>query len=545
MKIYLLLIVLFFSSYLYSQEKKDYGQIHGNFEINMQTYKEDSLIGAPDVPEIMRANAYANINYTKDKFSAGIRYEAYLNTLLGYSEEYNGQGIAYKYASYTADELEVTVGNFYEQFGAGLVLRTYEDKTLGYDNALDGIRLRYKPVDGIKLTGLLGKQKKYFENGTGIIRGFDTEISVNNLFEKLSEKKTKFSLGGSFVSKYQENLNPKYNLPENVGAFSGRFSVARRGFKLSSEFVHKINDPSSDNNLIFKDGNALLINTSWSKKGIGFLLSILRLDNMSFRSDRYATINDLHINYLPAIAKTHAYAFAAMYPFATQPNGQAGINAEIFYKFKRNSALGGKYGTSLSINFSQVNSIKTEPVYSTDDAVNLDGYSSDFFSIGDSLYFRDFNIELYKKISRSFKFSLVYMLESYNKDVIQGLSDYGIVKSNIGIIDMTYKLTSKHALRFEGEILLTEQDNGNWGMVMLEYTYSPHWFVAVYDQYNYGNPSDDYKIHYFNITAGYTKGANRIQIGYGKQREGILCVGGVCRNVPASNGFTLSISSSF
>jgi hypothetical protein len=32
---------------------------------------------------------------------------------------------------------------------------------------------------------------------------------------------------------------------------------------------------------------------------------------------------------------------------------------------------------------------------------------------------------------------------------------------------------------------------------------------------------------------------------YGKQRAGIFCVGGVCRNVPASNGFAISITSSF
>ncbi len=548
MKIYLLSFVLFFTNFMYAQEvDKDYGNVSGNFEINMQTYKKDTIIGAPDVPEKMRANAYANINYTKGKFSAGVRYEAYLNTLLGYSEEYNGQGIAYRYASYKANELEFTVGNFYEQFGNGLILRAYEDKALGYDNALDGVRLRYKPIDGIKITGFIGKQKKYFEYGTGIVRGLDTEISFNNLFKKLSDKKTKVNIGGSFVSKYQENLSPVYNLPENVGAYSGRFTIARSGFNISSEFVHKINDPSSDNNLIFKDGNALMINASWSKKGIGFLFGLLRLDNMSFRSDRYAIINDLHINYLPAIAKTHTYAFAAMYPFATQPNGQIGMNAEFFYKFKRNSAIGGKYGTSLSINFSQINSIKTEAIVADTSVniLNLDGYTSDFFAIGDRLYFRDFNIEIQKKISRSFKFSLTYMLASYNKDVIQGLSGYGTIKSNIGIIDITYKLSSKHAIRFESEALFTEGDKKNWAMIMLEYSYSPHWFIAVYDQYNYGNPDDDYKIHYFNITAGYTKGTNRIQLAYGKQREGILCVGGVCRNVPASNGFTLSITSSF
>ncbi|HML86108.1 MAG TPA: DUF6029 family protein [Bacteroidales bacterium] len=32
---------------------------------------------------------------------------------------------------------------------------------------------------------------------------------------------------------------------------------------------------------------------------------------------------------------------------------------------------------------------------------------------------------------------------------------------------------------------------------------------------------------------------------YGRQREGLLCVGGVCRQVPAATGFTLTLTTSF
>jgi hypothetical protein len=67
----------------------------------------------------------------------------------------------------------------------------------------------------------------------------------------------------------------------------------------------------------------------------------------------------------------------------------------------------------------------------------------------------------------------------------------------------------------------------------------------VLDQYNYGNPESQLKLHYFLVTAGYTKGPHRISMSYGKQRAGIFCVGGVCRNVPASNGIAISITSSF
>lgn len=533
---------------VFAQEnKKDYGQVHGNFQLDMQTYKEDSIIGAPAVNEKMRLNSYSNINYTKGDFIAGVRYEAYYNTLLGYNERYNGHGIAYRYASYNADELEVSVGNFYEQFGTGLILRSYEEKTLGIDNAFDGVRLKYKPIKGVKLTGLVGKQKKYFDYGSGIVRGIDGEINVNELLDSLSDKKTKVTVGGSFVSKYQENLDPVYNFPQNVGAYAGRFSISRGKITLTSEYAHKFNDPSFDNGYIFKDGQGLFSNISYSQKGFGLLFGLMSLDNMSFRSERSATINDVNINYLPTISKTHAYAFAAMYPFSTQPQGQLGYNAEVFYKLKSGSVLGGKYGTSLNLNYSQVNAIKKEKIL-VDPAAeipNLDGYNSPFLSMDKQLYFRDFNIEIQRKISKSYKLSVVYMNEQYDKDVIQGLSGYGVIKSNIGILDMTYKLNSTNALRLETEILLTEQDYGDWAMALLEYTYSPHWFVAVYDQYNYGNPDESHQVHYFNVTAGFTKGANRFQIGYGKQREGIMCVGGVCRNVPASNGVTFSVSSTF
>ena len=56
--------------------------IHGNFQIDAQYYQEDSLIGAPKVPEKLLSNVFGNLNYTKGKFSAGVRYEAYNNCLL-------------------------------------------------------------------------------------------------------------------------------------------------------------------------------------------------------------------------------------------------------------------------------------------------------------------------------------------------------------------------------------------------------------------------------------------------------------------------------
>jgi hypothetical protein len=93
--------------------------------------------------------------------------------------------------------------------------------------------------------------------------------------------------------------------------------------------------------------------------------------------------------------------------------------------------------------------------------------------------------------------------------------------------------------------LYTRQDKGNWAAAMLQYTIAPRWFFSVGDMYNYGNNVKDQQFHYYNATVGFIKNANRIAITYGRQRAGLLCVGGVCRQVPASNGITLSVMSSF
>ena len=93
--------------------------------------------------------------------------------------------------------------------------------------------------------------------------------------------------------------------------------------------------------------------------------------------------------------------------------------------------------------------------------------------------------------------------------------------------------------------LFTKEDKGDWAALMLEYTVSPTWFFSVQDEFNYGNPVSEDQIHYYNFSFGYNEGSNRISLRYGRQREGLLCVGGVCRYVPASTGLTITLTSSF
>jgi len=545
MNFFKIVIPVFLLSTNIQAQTNNEGQLHGNFQVDMQTYQKDSLIGAPEVPEKTLLNSYANLTYTKGNFTAGIRYEAYMNTLMGYDARYNGNGIPYRFLSYNNEGLEVTAGSFYEQFGNGLILRAYEEKTLGYDNAFDGIRVKYQLYKGVLVKALVGKQRLFFAQGQGIVRGIDGEINVNELITKMNEAKTQIILGGSFVSKYQPDKDPVYKLPENVGAWASRVNISNGGFNINGEYAYKINDPSADNLFIYKTGNAILISTSYSKKGFGILLNAKRIDNMSFRSDRNASLIDLNINYLPILTKSYTYSFLNFYPYATQSNGEMGAGGEIMYKFKKETLFGGKYGTNISLNFSRLNNIEQTIPSDTNviGASGTYGYESDFFKVGNDLYFQDFNAEINKKFSKKFSANFIYQNLIYNSYVLR--KGHGTVYSNVGIIDMLYKINDKNAVHIEMAALFTKQDLGNWAMLQVEYSIAPKWFFSISNQYNYGNEDKSKQIHYYTGAIVYAKGGNRIQLGYGKQRQGIMCVGGVCRNVPASNGFILAISSSF
>ena len=552
MKRLIIIIACSFISFITWAQDNSNGTIQGDFNLSTQSYYEDAAINAGKVDEFMLMNAYSNIRYNKGNFTAGVRFESYLNVLQGFESNFNGNGIPYRFAQYNVNGLDITVGNFYEQFGNGLIFRSYEEKTLGIDNVMDGVRLKYSPLKGLSLKGFVATQRLFWEQGPGIIRGFDADLNLNEAISSLESSKTNVIIGGSFVSRFQDDNNPVFNLPENVAAYAIRSTVNRGKISFNSEYAYKYNDPAGGityNN--FAPGSALMTNLSYSQRGLGIMLEAHRVDNMDYRSKRGGTGKELTLNYIPAISKQHAYTLAAFYPFATQPLGELGFQGEINYTFKKKSKLGGKYGTQVAVNYSRINGLNGGPSELT---LNRDHTPMFLSVINEELYFRDLNFDLKKKISKKVKVMLNYLDVIYNKDVIEGKIIGKNVHARIGIAEVNYKIKPKHTLRSEFQYLSVDKseeyykDQGDWVMGLVEYTFSPHWFFAFVDQYNGGYTSEGktYEaVHYLNISCGYSKGTNRFELGYGKVREGIFCVGGVCRNVPSSNGFTLNITSSF
>ena len=573
MKRFLLSAALFLcSTGLFAQSINE-AQVNGSFQIDGQYYKVDEAIGITQ--ESIKngvgqfgLNGFGKINYSLGNFTAGIRYEAYLPPLSGFKTELQGCGIANYYASYDNGTIAVTLGDIYDQFGNGFIFRTYEEWSLGFDNALRGMRVIYRPAAGVTLKAVYGKQRFFWNSygeSRGIVRGIDGEWDLNQSFSALNDSKFRASLGGSFVSKYQKNTNSTYNIPENVGAFDGRINLGYGRFAFTTEYAYKINDPSAFNNYIFKEGQAILSSLSYSQKGFGVILQVKRVDNMSYKSDYQQGENNLDINFIPPINYTHTHSLPAIYSYATQPLGEMAMQLQVNYTIPKNTIIGGKYGTKVTLDFSQVNDIKRE--YLVND-VNGGydgtlGYKSPFFGIGDRMFYRDFNIEIERRLSKKWKLIAQYINLYYDMEIIEQHEGAPAVKANIGFVDVTYRISNKQSIRFElqhlwdninknnmtAEEALNHAENyekrGNWAAALVEYSIAPKWFVSVADKYNYGNPIPDNRDHYYSASIGYIKESTRIVLTGGRQSKGMVCVGGVCRVVPASSGISLSITTSF
>ncbi len=568
-KLLLLPVLCLLALSTFAQHQLGNSRISGDFGFNGMYYIPDSLIGAEKVDSKVRANAFLNLLYSNGGFSAGMRYEFYMFPLIDFEKiNYKGQGVRYFFADYKNKFIQVTAGNFYDQFGNGLTLRAYEDRQLGIDNSLLGARIKVTPYKGVYLKGVWGVERLNFDSYIGrqdYVRGIDAELSFGEMFEKVQEAGFTANVGASFVSKFEkadEEINVSLypgtdsattgviavdKIPQNVATWAARMSFGYKGFRLDGEYARKMQDPNVTNDFIYKKGDAFFLSATYSMKGLGVAASFIRADNMDYRTQRMQKTNSLlYINNIPAINRQYSYQLISNYSFASQPNSQIGVQLQVNYQIPKKTKLGGKYGTDLTFNFSRFHNTDQQPVALAVDYGTLsgtDGYTSSFFKFGPDLLYQDIGFEISHRFTKQWKWILAYNYITYNLEKLQGHE--GMMRGHLVASDLQWKVTPKHSLRLELQHLYTKDDKGSWIYGMLEYAISPKWFISIGDQYNYGNANPEMRLHYFNIAGAFVWNTTRIALNFGKTQEGILCIGGVCRAVPASYGVGLSVTTSF
>ena len=525
------------------------GTLKGSLESNTIYYVNDSKIHSDAPTHPVGSNNYLKLDYSLGKLTTGIQMEYYPYPLQGFQKELQGFGIPYKYLSWTDRNWSITAGDFYEQFGSGLILRSWEDRQLGTNNSLGGGRFTFQLLDNA-ITGkmLYGKPRYYLRSegaGYGLFKnifdayssthltGGDISISLSQLITPDSPHS--FSLEGSIVNRHEKTAPNElihlseiygFGIPKNVLSYSGRLSYNYGGLSVKGEYVGKGKDFYADHlqngeNYRLKQGDAQLVEVNYAGKGFSITSTFRRLNNFQdqiFRTIQSVTAGNT-INYVPALCQQQTYMLATLNPYTPNLDGEIGGQMDIYYHIKKGSLLGGKYGMKFHASGSMF--------YSTPEA--LANYSHH------RLAYRDLSIDIERKWNRNLK--TIFFVSIQENSPTHG-DRIPTNAQNVFVLDTQYRFSSKMSIRTELQYLYSEELNKDWMAGLLELNIAPQWSFYVSDMYNHG----DTKIHYYSGGISYSNDMIRIAGSYGRNREGMICSGGVCRWQPAYTGGNIQLS---
>lgn len=513
------------------------GYLKGSFETNTTWYHNDNRTNAT-VPEARwGSNNYLKLDYYRGRFSAGMQVEAYEPALVGYPSELRKIGLTNLYVGWSDENFGITAGSFYDQFGSGLLFRSWEDRALGLNNALFGARFTYNYKDIIAFKALWGMPRFGMEYSDTQVKGADISFAVSNL---LKWQGVYLAVEGSALDRYE---SPSIDLEEsgahaNNFGWSGRLNIEAGGFFFKGEYVDAgdkyYNNPfiqsASDPAYLGKKGNAQLVELGYNGHGLGLNITARRLEWMDSKIITGNTSTSNMLNYVPAMCTQYTYLLTTLHPYTSRTgdlsgrfvnSGEIGGQVDVFYNFRRGTALGGKRGTKLHANFSTYYTLQEE---GTAKAGNL--------------LYRDLSVDLEKQWTKAFKMTLLWSMQAYSPSYGANATLY---LQNIVVADLLYKFTSKFSTRLELQYLTTREDQKDWMAALLEINFAPYWSIYGSDMVNHG----DTGTHYYNVGVSYARSRTRLSLGYGRYKAGYICSGGVCRAIPAYTGANFTITTSF
>jgi hypothetical protein len=554
-RILLTLIVLIIAAGAFAQndddkpKDDDKGEFSGNFQTNNQFYVKDSRIGATTTQylhQLSSTDAWLNMNYKFKGFNFMVRYDLFNNSpLFNPQEAYSNQGIGFWQVSKDVDKFNFTVGYFYDQFGTGMVFRSYEDRNIGIDFAIEGARVIYNLSENTRIKAFTGKQKFRFDIREPIIRGMNIEHrmvlsdKINDEFgaslvNRTIDQATMTSIA-ALINSYSidKRFDPTYNV------FAGNIynALHLKNLIIYTEYVKKTPEAimNYDNTLTKKGGDIYYGSLSYSRPGIGINAQYKRIESFPFRTsplETQPTPNNATIAYLPSLTRQNTYRLLARYNAVVQELGEHATQFE--GTFKPNKKW------SINLNLSAV--------------MKLSGLTSKGVNWNDSTHlFRELYIDATHKFSNQFKMLLGFQTVGYNQAVFE-VKSAPYVQTYTPFGEITYRVTPRNSIRLEGQWMICKEDLGSFVNGLVEFNMAPHWSFAAGDMINYAHGALNDPavtnipfelIHYFNFFAGYTYKSTRMTAGYLKQPQGVNCTGGVCRFEPAFSGARVTLTTNF
>jgi hypothetical protein len=488
---------------------------------------------------------WLDLEVFKGNFTAGIRYEA--ADISSNNESLNE--VTKVFFNYSDRGINLTAGDFYGSFGRGLVLGLKDSKADFFDSKITGGKFEYcGDYLGFKALG----GKSYFKYINDFYPAAKTVETMNNnllgseltipLSTYLGSEDIVYNLGGSYlymkgdtIPENQYLYSEMFIKETSIGAFTFEFS----GYDLEffNEYAIKTTQRTPS-----QTGWANYTSLNYSTKGLSIGLEF---------KDYYkygANPNDQSSGFTPyqiapELIIVHSSHLLNTHPHQVNPNDEIGYKLSAMYQPAEKIDISGTFAFSSKHNEDGIIPEKDDTYLPYLDSWLSFGYTQENYGL---------------------TFGAGYFLDSplakgVNKLIAPG-SDTGLIVYSDNRItftgEYTLKLNGNSKTAFCGEFQTASNEyldaEYNDMYLSAEYSYLPVGYLNVSlittAEKLPGDPwysfVEDVTESWFGVEAGINiKENHKLEIFYGRERAGVKCAGGTCRQVPEFDGLRLTLVS--
>lgn len=454
---------------------------------------------------------WLNLDYAKGIFSAGLRFEVFQPNDPDPSinrGKVKYADIDYKY--FRADigsggeGLDIEVGNFYSLFGRGMVLKSYEDRSIRIDNNLLGLKVTGKYA-GFTLTGLSGTAANANNVRKDILHSIDLEYKGWRPLK----------IGATLASNLPENENFARTTMASIRALPSFWNIDIYG-----EYTVQMNSDIEKN--VFNNqesivGQGFYGNLNFYLGSLSLLGEYKYYDNIAFTSSD----ESIFYNTPPSVRLEYTYILPNRHPSPLNADNEQGFQVAAGYNLSDDTYLNAAYTITKSLD------------------------SRSYFQrvAGSSNAEQTQLKETYFQAQHNWSRDLTTIAAvAYNEELATNTKNITPILENRfyfgGVNTIKLVLEHQHSTnRVNDEQFYTD-------VLSIEYLRSPKFNIILVAELETKEPEPGRTVRKFwgFVQAGYKIGHHTdISLLVGTRQAGNICIGGVCRFEPAFQGVELKM----
>ena len=452
---------------------------------------------------------------------------------------YESKGIHRRFFEYDDSKFYGRIGDFSQLYGRGLALNLFENRGLGYDTWMDGVKTKFTN-NYFSLSAVYGTLD--FNDSITIarhelhkIRGGNLEFTlIRNLAIGLTYiySKSSFKL-------FRETIPAEINMP----SFYLNFSFS--DFSFLMDYAYKETKLENENKKSFGAGYYGAL--SYSIAGLGITIDY---KNYFFDERDPFEKNDftrpsrmLPFQNAPIVMKEHSYTLLTRSIHEVDFNDETGLQLEVLSLIGESTELNFNASVASRHAFYKYNSRLfsfDKQKRNTDFLPSFSNEYSPYWELfGEVVHY--FNEATYAKLA------IARRDKTFYDEFFEGRNSH-VIKSTILPIQLNHTLNNYYAVEFQGEFEKVfdnyneKQKHFSNFLFTLINTFNSQFTLTARYEFTNNKFEVSGKQDWFTIESGLriTQG-NTLIASYGKERGGQVCSNGVCRYIQPFEGFRFSL----